>query len=162
MIEVGRMISMMGSTLEEIIDAGLLRSNQKPKPRFSGDDELILDMVREGVLLSFDRENKGLQRISLTLLDEDKPNYRFPNDDLPSPLKPEMTKDYVHESMGEPFESKPSIEFVGKVWGEVEHYRMRRNVFGDLSQLVSYIPGSQMVKSLTYLYTKDVSWGELR
>ncbi|WP_234498039.1 DUF6392 family protein [Vibrio maritimus] len=161
MIEVGRMISMMGCTLEEIIDAGLLKPNQKPKPRHSGDDELILDMIREGVLLSFDRQSKALQRISLTLLDEDKPNYRFPND-LPSPLKPEMTKDYVHESMGEPFESKPSIEFMGKVWGEVEHYFMRRNVFGDLSQLVSYVQGQQMVKSLTYLYTKDVSWGELR
>ncbi|WP_234498007.1 DUF6392 family protein [Vibrio maritimus] len=161
MIEVSRLISMMGATPEKIIEVGLLKANQKPKPRFSGDDELVLDMVREGCFLSFNRKNKCLQRISLTLLNEDKPNYRFPNE-LPKPLRQEMTKEYVYECMGSPYESKSAAVVMGDIIGGVDHYLMRRDVFGELSQLVYYSPNEKFVESISYMYTKDVSWGELR
>ncbi|HIF9551775.1 TPA: DUF6392 family protein, partial [Photobacterium damselae] len=55
MIDISQMIKMIGQTPSEIIAAGLLAENKKPKPRFSGDDELVLNMIREGVYLAFDR-----------------------------------------------------------------------------------------------------------
>ncbi|HIF9461756.1 TPA: DUF6392 family protein, partial [Photobacterium damselae] len=85
MIDISQIIRMIGKTPSEIIAAGLLAENKKPKPRFSGDDELVLDMIREGVFLAFDRATKQLIRINLTLLDIDKPKYKFPNE-LPKPL----------------------------------------------------------------------------
>jgi hypothetical protein len=160
MIDVKRMISMIGKTVEDLISVGLLAVNKKPKPRYSGDDELVLDMVREGVLLAFDRKTKKLIRISLTLLDIDKPKYHFPNE-LPRPLIPFMTKEYVYQKMGKPYESKGPIEFMGDILGVVEHYRLDRNIFGEISLLLYYTDDQQSVESLSFMYTDNVLWGEL-
>ncbi|HIF9376149.1 TPA: DUF6392 family protein, partial [Photobacterium damselae] len=130
MIDISQIIRMIGKTPSEIIAAGLLAENKKPKPRFSGDDELVLDMIREGVFLAFDRATKQLIRINLTLLDIDKPKYKFPNE-LPKPLLSIMTKEYIYQELGSPYETKKPVEFMGKIWGGVEHYRLDRNTFGE-------------------------------
>jgi hypothetical protein len=160
MIDVKRMISMIGKTAEDIISVGLLAVNKKPKPRYSGDDELVLDMVREGVFLVFDRKTKKLIRINITLLDADKPKYHFPNE-LPRPLMSIMTKEYVYQAMGKPYESKLPVEFMGKILGGVEHYRLDRNIFGELSLLLYYATDQTHIRSLTFIYSDEVSWGEL-
>ncbi|HIF9432880.1 TPA: DUF6392 family protein, partial [Photobacterium damselae] len=160
MIDISQMIKMIGKTPSEIIAAGLLAENKKPKPRFSGDDELVLNMIREGVYLAFDRSTKKLITIELTLLDSDKPKYHFPNE-LPSPFKAHMTRNYIEQTIGQPFEYKPPIVFMGDVIGCVAHYRLDREFFGELSLLVYYTEEQMDVRALTFLYTKDVSWGEL-
>ncbi|HIF9085941.1 TPA: DUF6392 family protein, partial [Photobacterium damselae] len=160
MIDISQIIRMIGKTPSEIIAAGLLAENKKPKPRFSGDDELVLDMIREGVFLAFDRATKQLIRINLTLLDIDKPKYKFPNE-LPKPLLSIMTKEYIYQELGSPYETKKPVEFMGKIWGGVEHYRLDRNTFGELSLLLYYAEDQNHIRSITILKTHDVSWGEL-
>ncbi|HIF9371236.1 TPA: DUF6392 family protein [Photobacterium damselae] len=160
MIDISQIIRMIGKTPSEIIAASLLAENKKPKPRFSGDDELVLDMIREGVFLAFDRATKQLIRINLTLLDIDKPKYKFPNE-LPKPLLSIMTKEYIYQELGSPYETKKPVEFMGKIWGGVEHYRLDRNTFGELSLLLYYAEDQNHIRSITILKTHDVSWGEL-
>ncbi|MHA6609256.1 DUF6392 family protein [Photobacterium damselae] len=160
MIDISQIIRMIGKTPSEIIAAGLLAENKKPKPRFSGDDELVLDMIREGVFLAFDRATKQLIRINLTLLDIDKPKYKFPNE-LPKPLLSIMTKEYIYQELGSPYETKQPVEFMGRIWGGVEHYRLDRNTFGELSLLLYYAEDQNHIRSITILKTHDVSWGEL-
>lgn len=157
MIDISQMIGMIGKTPSEIISAGLLAENKKPKPRFSGDDELVLDMIREGVFLAFDRTTKELINIELTLLDPNKPKYRFPNE-LPKPLLPIMTKEYIYQKLGTPYETKKPVEFMGRIWGGVEHYRLDRNTFGELSLLLYYAEDQNHIKSITVLKTHDVYW----
>ncbi|HIF9333002.1 TPA: DUF6392 family protein [Photobacterium damselae] len=160
MIDISQIIRMIGKTPSEIIAAGLLAENKKTKPRFSGDDELVLDMIREGVFLAFDRATKQLIRINLTLLDTDKPKYKFPNE-LPKPLLSIMTKEYIYQELGSPYETKKTVEFMGRIWGGVEHYRLDRNTFGELSLLLYYAEDQNHIRSITILKTHDVSWGEL-
>ena len=161
MIDVKRMIAMMNMTYQSIVNEGVLKESQKPKPQFSGDDELTLNIKREGIILTFDRKSQCLININLILIKAEQPNYRFSNN-LPNPLKPEMTKEYVYQAMGKPYESKLPIKIMGRMVGGIEHFRLNRDMFGKLSLLLYYTADQSQVKSLVFMNTNDVSWGEQR
>ena len=154
-VDVSRMIEMIGETPEAMVDSGVLKNTQKPKPKFSGDDELTLNMIREGVRLVFNRDSKELSHIELTLIDDDKPNYKFPNQ-LPLQFVRDMDKGFIRNSLGEPVTSKPPISFMGISNGGVDQYHLE-NTDGKVSILV-YYSVEKMVSSLQFTKTNRVNF----
>ncbi|HIF9086913.1 TPA: DUF6392 family protein [Photobacterium damselae] len=157
MINVIELILMIDKTIDEITNTGLLNINQKPKPQFSGDDELVLNMIREGVCLVFDRQTTKLKDINLELIYDEKPNYRFPNE-LPNPLMPIMTKQYIHQAIGVPYESQPAVSILGTMTGGVDHFKFSKNKFRGLSLLVYYAEDQERVSTLLFTKTELVNW----
>lgn len=70
-VNVEALIDSLGRTYQEIFDAGLIPYKTKPTG-FSGDPDVSLDMVKEGVYLSFNRSDRVLNEITLTFFDDDK------------------------------------------------------------------------------------------
>lgn len=153
-VDVNRMIEMIGETPEAMIKSGVLKSTQKPKPKFSGDDELSLHMVREGVMLVFNRENQNLSNIELKIIDDDKPNYKFPNE-LPSPFIECMNKEFIRSTLGKPVTSKPPISFAGVSNGGVDQF-YDKGTDDEISILV-YYSVDQDVKYIRFMKTEEVN-----
>ncbi|WP_391527934.1 DUF6392 family protein [Photorhabdus akhurstii] len=153
-VNIGALINSLGKSYQEIFDEGLIPYKTKPTGS-SGDEVICLDMVKEGVFLAFYREGKRLKEITLTLLDEKKPLYQFPNE-LPSPLVPLMSRQWVHEQFGEPEKSLPPRKRLTKKIGWTELYTL----------LDSRIPTSmqvdydllERVRLVTFLPTSAVRW----
>ncbi|WP_223862458.1 DUF6392 family protein, partial [Enterobacter hormaechei] len=61
--------------------------------------------------------------MTLTLLDEDKPSVRFPNE-LPSPLQREMSLSWMHEQFDAPDKSIPPKVIGGLQFGMKERYTL--------------------------------------
>lgn len=59
-VNIEALINSLGKSYKEIFDAGFIPYKTKPTG-FSGDPELTLEMVREGVFLSFKRNGRFLQ-----------------------------------------------------------------------------------------------------
>lgn len=76
-VNVEALIDSLGRTYQEIFDAGLISYKTKPTG-FSGDHDISLDMVKEGVYLSFSRSDRVLNEITLTFVDDDKKIGYFP------------------------------------------------------------------------------------
>lgn len=70
-VNVEALIDSLGRTYQEIFDAGLIPYKIKPTG-FSGDPDISVDMVKEGVYLFFSRSNRVLNEITLTFVDDDK------------------------------------------------------------------------------------------
>lgn len=156
-VDINRMIEMIGKTPEAMVDSGILQSTQKPKPKFSGDDRLTLHMIREGVRLVFNRESKELRHIELTLIDDNKPNYKLPNK-LPSPFKENMDKDFIRSKLHEPVISRPPVTFMGISTGGVEQYYYE-GTNEKVSILVHYTVDNK-VKGIKFINTEMVSFPE--
>ena len=154
-IDVNRMIEMIGETPEAMIKSGVLKSTQKPKPKFSGDDRLTLHVIREGVRLVFYRESEELRHIELTLIDDDKPNYKFPNK-LPLPFIENMDKDFIRSMLQDPVISKPPVTFMGISTGGVEQY-YHEGTDEKISILVHYSVDNK-VKGLQFMKTEEVNF----
>ncbi len=82
-VNVKAFINNLGQTYEALFDGGYIPYKSKPKGD-SGSPLLDLDMVKEGVILTFDRASRSLVEVGLTLVREDT-KYVFPNE-LPEPL----------------------------------------------------------------------------
>ncbi|MEK9498471.1 DUF6392 family protein [Photorhabdus sp. P32] len=153
-INVEALINSLGKTYQEIFDEGLIPYKTKPSG-FSGDEVVCLDMVREGVFLAFYREGKRLKEITLTLFDEKKPLYQFPNE-LPSPLVSQMSRQWVHEQFGEPEKSQPPEVIMKRQFGWADLYtvldfRIPTSMQVDYDLL-------EQVKSIAFLPTSEVRW----
>lgn len=100
-IDVETLVKQIGKDYQEIYDCGLIKYKTKPIAT-SGYDTAILDMKREGLFLSFSNDkNKIFDEITLTLKDDDKTNWVFPNS-MPFNLEPVMTQNWVRERFGLP------------------------------------------------------------
>ncbi|RAW97785.1 MULTISPECIES: DUF6392 family protein [unclassified Photorhabdus] len=153
-VNVEALINSLGKTYQEIFDEGLIPYKTKPSG-FSGDEVVCLDMVREGVFLAFYREGKRLKEITLTLFDEKKPLYQFPNE-LPSPLVSQMSRQWVHEQFGEPEKSQPPEVVMKRQFGWADLYtvldfRIPTSMQVDYDLL-------EQVKSIAFLPTSEVRW----
>ncbi|WP_387691292.1 DUF6392 family protein [Photorhabdus sp. RM71S] len=153
-VNVEALINSLGKTYQEIFDEGLIPYKTKPSG-FSGDEVVCLDMVREGVFLAFYREGKRLKEITLTLFDEKKPLYQFPNE-LPSPLVSQMSRQWVHEQFGEPEKSQPPEVIMKRQFGWADLYtvldfRIPTSMQVDYDLL-------EQVKSIAFLPTSEVRW----
>ncbi|AWK43747.1 pyocin immunity protein [Photorhabdus laumondii subsp. laumondii] len=153
-INVEALINSLGETYQEIFDEGLIPYKTKPTGS-SGDEVIFLDMVKEGVFLAFYRDGKRLKEITLTLLDEKKPLYQFPNK-LPSPLVPLMSRQWVHEQFGEPKKSQQPQMVMKRQFGWKELYTLL-DFHIPTSMKISY-DMMERVKSVTFLLTSEVRW----
>ncbi|MBS9437832.1 pyocin immunity protein [Photorhabdus noenieputensis] len=153
-VNVEVLINNLGRTYQEIFNEGLIPYKTKPTG-FAGDPDISLNMTKEGVYLSFKRVSKVLFAIELTLIDEKKPQYRFPNE-LPSPLVPMMSRQWVHEHFGSPEKSLPPQKILKRDIGWTELYTL----------LDFHIPTSmqinydllERVKVVAFLPTSEVRW----
>ncbi|RAW97784.1 MULTISPECIES: DUF6392 family protein [unclassified Photorhabdus] len=153
-INVEVLINSLGKTYQEIFDEGLIPYKTKPTG-FPGDSDISLDMVKEGIFLSFLRENKILTEITLTLIDHKRPNFIFPNE-LPSPLILLMSRQWIHEHFGEPEKSLPPRKRLTREIGWTELYtlldfRIPTSMQVDYDLL-------ERVRLVTFLPTSEVRW----
>lgn len=151
-VNVEALIGSLGKTYQEVFDAGLIPYKTKPTG-YPGDPDLSIDMAREGLYLSFNRSDGVFTEMTLTLLDDKKPTYRFPNK-LPSPLVFDMTRQWVHEQFGTPDKSyQPQIimkrQFGWKDLFSIAGFRI------PTSMRITYDLDDR-VKAVTYLPTSEV------
>ncbi|WP_036774080.1 DUF6392 family protein [Photorhabdus australis] len=149
-INVNALINSL-KTYQEIFDEGLIPYRNKP----SGSPvvpNICIDMVTEGVFLSFERNSKILNEITLRLLRDDKALFIFPNE-LLSPLKHSMDRGWVRENLGDLIKSIPPRQILKRQFGWKDLYRFT----DEISMQISYDLREQ-VNSVTFLLTSDVSW----
>jgi hypothetical protein len=156
-VNITALINNLGSTYENINDAKLIPYKSKPRGD-SGDTEISLNMVKEGVFLAFERSSRKLIEVDLELLREGDSKYEFPNE-LPYPLWRDMLRPKVYEVFGKPENFHPPFKFLNKTYGGVDHYIMR---LGDqrVSMLLHYNL-SQIVVTASFEPTELVQWKEL-
>jgi hypothetical protein len=153
-VNINALIGSLGKTYQEVFDAGLIPYKTKPTG-YQGDPDMTLSMAKEGINLAFKRDNKRLFAVDLTLLNEEQPNYRFPND-LPPPLVPEMVRQWVHVQIGVPDKFLPPRK------------RLKKNIgYTDLFTVMGFhIPISmqvdydlhERVKEVAFIQTADIRW----
>ncbi|TNH43943.1 DUF6392 family protein [Photorhabdus luminescens] len=153
-INIEALINSLGKSYQEIFDEGLIPYKTKPSG-FAGDSIVCLDMVKEGVFLSFYREGKRLKEITLTLLDERNSLYQFTNE-LPSPLVSLMTRQWVHEQFGKPEKSLSPRKRLKKDIGWTELYTLL-GFRVPVNMQVDY-DLSEHVKEVAFLPPSEVRW----
>ncbi|KHS90511.1 DUF6392 family protein [Pectobacterium brasiliense] len=153
-VNVEALIDSLGRTYQEIFDAGLIPYKTKPTD-FSGDPDVSLDMVKEGVYLSFNRSDRVLNEITLTFFDDDKKSWIFPNE-LNLPLKKHMSRDYVHEFFGIPVKTSPPEIILKRQFGWIELYSLEGKYL-PTSMQINYTL-DEVVKTITFLLTSTVRW----
>ncbi|WP_219847618.1 DUF6392 family protein [Photorhabdus hindustanensis] len=121
-INIEALINFLGKSYQEIFDEGLIPYKTKPTG-YPGDPDITLDMIKEGMYLAFKREGKILFAIELIFLDQKKTSYQFPNE-LPSPLKTLMSRQWLHEQLGEPEKVFPPRKILKKDVGWTELYTL--------------------------------------
>lgn len=156
-VNVKALINNLGKTYEALFEAGYIPYKTKPKGD-SGSTEISLDMAKEGVFLSFDRETRKLVEVDLDLIREENGKYIFPNE-LPIPLQQSMYRPQVHEQFGQPKNSHPPYEIVKRRFGGVDHYIMQ---LGEQRvSMILYYNLAQVVTGVAFKPTGLVQWKEL-
>ncbi|AKH65444.1 MULTISPECIES: DUF6392 family protein [Photorhabdus] len=153
-INVEALINNLGKTYQEIFDEGLIPYKTKPKG-YLGSDHISLDMIKEGVYLAFRRDNKALFVVTIILLDSDKLSYQFRNE-LPPPLVPMMSRQWIHEHFGEPERSHPPEMIMKHQFGWKELYTLL-DFRIPTSMQISY-DLLDRVEYMTFLPTSEVGW----
>ncbi|PQQ31009.1 pyocin immunity protein [Photorhabdus luminescens] len=150
-INVEAIINSLGKTYQEIFDEGLIPYRSKPNGP-PGVLNIGIDMVKEGIFLSFERSSKILNEITLRLLRDDKVSFVFPNE-LPSPLMHSMDRVWVRENLGNSIKSIPPRQILRRQFGWKDLYRFK----DEISMQISY-DMMERVKSVTFLPTSEVRW----
>lgn len=153
-VNVNALIGCLGKTYQEIFDAGLIPYKTKPSAT-SGDPDISLDMAKEGVFLSFKREGRIFNEMTLTILDSEKKDWVFPNV-LPTPLKQHMSRTWVHETLGLPIKSSPPETIMRREFGWVELYEIKDSHMPICMQIDYDL--HQLVRSVTFLPASEVRW----
>ncbi|MBN3132878.1 DUF6392 family protein [Pectobacterium brasiliense] len=153
-VNVEALIDSLGRTYQEIFDAGLIPYKTKPTG-FSCDPDISLDMVKEGIYLSFNRSDRVLNEMTLTFFDDDKKSWIFPNE-LNLPLKKHMSRDYVHEFFGIPVKTSPPEIILKRQFGWIELYSLEGKYL-PTSMQINYTL-DEVVKTITFLLTSTVRW----
>jgi len=156
-VNVKAFINNFGQTYEALFDAGYIPYKTKPKGD-SGSPRIGIDMAKEGVYLSFDRESRKLIEVDIDLIREGNSKYVFPNE-LPHPLWDGMHRPSVREQFGMPANHHPPFEILGRRYGGVDHYIMRLSE-QRVSMLLHYNL-AQTVASVSFEPTENVEWKDL-
>ncbi|WP_233968615.1 DUF6392 family protein [Pectobacterium polaris] len=153
-VNVEALIAYLGKTYQEIFDAGLIPYKKKPTG-FSGDPDISLDMIKEGIYLSFNRVDKVLNEITLRIKCEKIINWNFPNE-LPAPLRKNMIRGWVHENIGFPEKSLLPRKVLKEDIGYTDLYNLKKyNI--PVSMQIDY-DNNEKVEAITYLLSSMVRW----
>jgi hypothetical protein len=156
-INVKELINSLGKTYSSLFEAGQIPYKTKPKGD-SGSPFLNLNMVKEGVILTFDRSTTSLIEIGLTLIEEGKEGYVFPNE-LPLPLKQDMSRVEVREEFGEPKYFHPPFKIIKKKYGGVDYFELKKGS-GNVIMLLHYNL-EQKVTDITFKPVDGFEWKPL-
>lgn len=138
----------------EIVDAELIPYKTNPKGAF-GSPVIILEMAKEGLSLAFKREGRILIEITMNIQHEKVNGWEFPNE-LPSPLQKTMSRQWVHETFGEPERSVPPKVIMKKAFGWVELFTVERFAL-PLSMQFDY-DLMDRVKEVAFIPTSELRW----
>lgn len=153
-VNIEALMRSLGKSYKEIYDAGLLPYKTQPSAS-SGDPDLSLDMAKEGVYLSFKRDGRIFQEMTLRIQYEKVKNWSFPNE-LPTPLQKSMSRQWVHENFGEPENSIPPRVIMKQAIGWVERFTVE-DFHIPITMQIRY-DVAEMVAAVTFLLTSDLRW----
>lgn len=156
-VNVKTLINSLGETYQDILARGVIPYKTKPRGD-SGSQVISLDMVREGVVLTFDKDSHKLIEVTMRLIDEKNVSYVFPNE-IPSPLWPDMNKSGVRRSFGEPVHAHPPHKIVNRSFGGVDYYKLSKGA-RSIMMLIRYNTELNAV-SITFKPASLVSWKPL-
>lgn len=77
-INIYSLMNKLGKSYKTMLDANLI-PYKTPPTGFSGDPDLSLNMAQEGVYLSFKRNGRILQQVTVNVLRPEIDNWQFPN-----------------------------------------------------------------------------------
>ena len=153
-VNIDALISCLGKTYQELIDNKLI-GYKSPPTASSGDPDLSLDMAKEGIFLSFKRDGRILQAIVVKIQNDKVKPWIFPNE-LPERLQRVMSREWVHDNIGEPLRSSPPKVVMRRAFGWTDLYEARNRPTPTMMQ-ISYDTADQ-VRAVTFLPTSDLRW----
>ncbi|MGV3345356.1 DUF6392 family protein [Enterobacteriaceae bacterium LUAb1] len=153
-IHVETLIRSLGKTYPDLVRMGLITYQTKPQGA-PGSPVISLDMAKEGVFLSFSREGQILKEITLRIQNPKVKNWVFPNE-LPSPLKVKMSRQWIHETLAEPDKIQPAKMVAGLSFGLTERYTLEG--FHISVALQIRYDENEMVQKMTFLPTSELRW----
>ncbi|WP_156292687.1 DUF6392 family protein [Serratia oryzae] len=153
-VNINALINSLGKTYKEMLDAELI-PYKTPPTGSSGDPDVSLDMAKEGVYLSFKRDGRVLQEVTLRIQHGKVNNWIFPND-LPMGLQKEMTRQWVHENIGEPLRSSPPVVIMKRSLGWTDLFDIK-GMSIPVSMQVDY-DITNNVRSITFMPTSELRW----
>jgi len=153
-VNVEALINCLGKTYKEVLDAGLIPYKTSPTG-FSGDPDLSLDMAKEGVHLSFRRNERTLQEITIKIQNDNIKNWVFPNS-LPMGLQKKMSRQWIHENIGVPLRSSPPKVIMKRALGWADLFDAKGTNI-PVSMQIDYDIADN-VKSVTFMPTSELRW----
>lgn len=153
-VNVNALIKHIGKSYKEICEAKLIPYSTGPKGH-SGSPTISLEMVKEGVVLSFLRENRTLKEITLYIQRDGINNWTFPND-LPQPLQHEMSRDWIMATFGQPSGSVAPRKVLRHSLGWVDKYQLSDTYIPVTMQIDYDLSG--FVKEVSYIITSEMRW----
>ncbi|MEZ2576969.1 DUF6392 family protein [Buttiauxella ferragutiae] len=153
-VNIEALMRSLGKSYKDIYDAGLLPYKTPPSAS-SGDPDLSLDMAKEGVYLSFKRDGRIFQEMTLRIQYDKVKNWIFPNE-LPTPLKKKMSRQWVHENFGEPENSIPPRVILKQEIGRIERFTVE-DFHIPITMQIRY-DMADMVVAVTFLPTSELRW----
>lgn len=151
---IKKLINGLGKSYQELTDDGLI-TYKSPPTASSGDPDLSLDMAKEGLFLSFKRDGRILQSVVLKIQNDRVKNWVFPNE-LPSPLQKEMSRQWVHEHLGEPLRSLPPQVIMRRAFGWTDLYEAKSPSIPTSMQINYDV--MDRVRSVTFMPTAELRW----
>jgi hypothetical protein len=153
-VDVNKLINGLGKSYQELTDDGLI-TYKSPPTASSGDPDFSLDMTKEGLFLSFKRDGRILQAVVLKIQNDRVKNWVFPNE-LPSPLQKEMSRQWVHEHLGEPLRSLPPQVVMRRAFGWTDLYNAKGWSISTSMQINYDV--TDRVRSITFMPTSELRW----
>lgn len=153
-VNIEALMRSLGKSYKDIYDAGLLPYKTPPSAS-SGDPDLSLDMAKEGVYLSFKRDGRIFQEMTLRIQYDKIKNWIFPNE-LPTPLQKSMSRQWVHENFGEPENSIPPRVIMKQEIGRIERFTVE-DFHIPITMQIRY-DMADMVVAVTFLPTSELRW----
>jgi len=153
-VNVDALIIYLGKSYKEIYEAKLIPYSTEPKGH-SGSPTISLDMVKEGVFLSFLRENRTLKEITLYIQRDGICDWFFPND-LPKPLQHEMSRDWIMNTLGQPVGSVEPRKVLRHSLGWADKYQLDNTPISITMQIDYDL--NNFVKEVSYILTSEMRW----
>lgn len=153
-VNIEELMRCLGKSYKDIHDAGLLPYKTQPSAS-SGDPDLSLDMAKEGVYLSFKRDGRIFQEMTLRIKYDKVKNWTFPNK-LPTPLQSSMSRQWVHENFGEPEKNIPPRVIMKQEIGRIERFTVE-DFHIPITMQIRY-DMTDMVVAVTFLPTSELRW----
>ncbi|EGI5923378.1 pyocin immunity protein [Salmonella enterica subsp. enterica serovar Colindale] len=153
-VNVDALINSIGKTYQQLFDEGLIPYKTRPTG-YSGDPDLTLEMAKEGLHLTFKRDGRQLWSVILRIQYEKVADWLFPNE-LPSPLQKSMSREWVHQHIGEPLRSIPPKVIMKRAFGWTDLYEAKGRAI-PTSMQISY-DVMDRVRSVAFMPTSELRW----